>query len=122
MVRLTREAILATQLARELVHVPEWGGSVYVQEMSGELRDSWEHAVMANRDNARAITVVRTTVDENGVRIFKDEDAEELGKKSAGALSRIAEVSRRLSKLGVQEVEDVKGNFEPDRSDDSASA
>lgn len=122
MVRLTRDAILAADdLKRELVTVPEWGGDVYVLEMSGAVRDAWEMAVVANRHIARAITVVHSVVDENNVRIFKEEDAEELSKKSGRALTRIANVARRISKLSEREVEDVKGNSEPDRSEDSAT-
>lgn len=123
MVCLTREQILATSVKREFVEVPEWGGGVYVKEMDGAGIDEWEQAISATgRENARAVTLVRCIVDESGARLFQDGDATELGTKSGLALSRCAEAFRRLNKLGGDQEEKNRGNSEPDRSGDSASA
>jgi len=122
MVRLiTREEILATELIRERVSVPEWGGDVFVKEMSGVETDEWELAVVNDRMNARAITVIHCIVAEDGNRIFKDDDAAALGQKSGRAMSRITDVWRRLNKAAEADMETAKGNSEPDRSGDSAS-
>lgn len=120
---LTREQILATAVKREYVEVPEWGGGVYVMEMTGAQIDEWEQAIsLTGRENARAVTLVRCVVDESGARLFQDGDAAELGTKSGLALSRLAEVFRVLNKLGKPEEEKALGNSEPDRSADSVSA
>lgn len=123
MVCLTREQILATAVKREYVEVPEWGGGVYVREMTGAEIDEWELQVsVTGRENVRAVTLVRCLVDESGARLFEDGDAVELGKRSGPALRRLGEAFRRLNKTGESEQEKVRGNFEPDRSEDSASA
>lgn len=120
---LTREQILATALKREYVECPGWGGGVYVNEMSGAQIDEWEQVISATgRENARAVTLVRCITDESGARIFEDGDAVTLGTKSGIELSRCAEAFRRLNKLGAKEEEKARGNSEPDRSGDSASA
>jgi hypothetical protein len=63
-----------------------------------------------NLRNIRAKLVALTVVDEDGNRIFSDEDAEALGKKSAAALDRIFAVAQRLSGLRPEDVEELAGN------------
>ena len=47
---LSKDAILAADdLPRETVHVPEWGGDVYVRTMSGTDRDAFETSLIARR-------------------------------------------------------------------------
>lgn len=120
---LTREAILAVDdRKRESIDIPEWGGSVFVGTMSGTERDSWEQEILGeNRVNARALLAVRVCVDEAGRRIFGDDDAVSLGEKSGAALERIAKVAQRLNLLRRSDVEDAKGNSEPDQSGSSTS-
>ena len=45
---LSRDDILGARLKRETMDVPEWGGSVILQEMSGTDRRTFENWV-ANR-------------------------------------------------------------------------
>ena len=83
MALLTREAILQAQdLPTEQVHVPEWGGDVLVRALTGAERDRFEQSIVEQRgkstrmnlQNIRAKLVALTVVDEQGNRIFKDED------------------------------------------------
>lgn len=113
---LTREQILAANDSRrELVEVPEWGGSVYVSVMSGAARDAWE-AGLITRDGTPVLTDVSaklaaaTITDEAGERLFSEADVAELTKRSAAALKRVIDVARRLNGLGVAGIEDAKGN------------
>lgn len=114
---LTRDAILATRatLRSEDVEVPEWGGTVRVREMTGAERDAWEQSLVGakgkvNIENVRARLVSRTVVDEAGVRLFSDTDAEALGQTSAAALERVARVAQKLNKLTEDDLEEAKGN------------
>lgn len=116
---LNRDAILQVQdLPRELVEVPEWGGAIYVRGLTGAERDSFEQSIIDQRGkgvkmnlkNIRAKLVAMCVVDEQGNRIFRDEDAELLGQKSAAALNRIFEVAQRLSGLRSEDVEELAGN------------
>jgi hypothetical protein len=131
MALLTRDEILQVQdLPTEQVHVPEWGGDVLVRALTGAERDMFEQSIVEQRgrntrmnlQNIRAKLVALTVVDEQGNRIFKDEDVKWLGNKSAAALDRIFEVAQRLSGLRDEDVEELAKNSESDLSDDSTSA
>ena len=131
MALLTRDAILQAQdLPTEQVHVPQWGGDVLVRALTGAERDRFEQSIVEQRgkntrmnlQNIRAKLVALTVVDEQGNRIFKDEDVKWLGNKSAAALDRIFEVAQRLSGLRDEDVEELAKNSESDLSDDSTSA
>ena len=131
MALLTRDAILQVQdLPTEQVHIPEWGGDVLVRALTGAERDRFEQSIVEQRgkntrmnlQNIRAKLVALTVVDEQGNRIFKDEDVKWLGNKSAAALDRIFEVAQRLSGLRDEDVEELAKNSESDLSDDSTSA
>jgi hypothetical protein len=128
---LSRDAILQTNdLPTELVHVPEWGGDVYVRAMSGAERDAFEVAVVSNPGkhqtlnlaNIRARLVATTVVDQQGVRLFTDADVAALGGKSAAALDRVVEVAQRLSAVSDGDVEQLAKNSVSGQSDDSGSA
>lgn len=119
---LSRDEILqASDIQREVVNVPEWGGSVIVQGLSGAARDDFEEASMKgkgrnrelNVSNLRARLVVRSVVDESGVRLFQDNDAHTLGRKSAAALQRVYNVASRLSGISAEDEEELTKNYEP---------
>lgn len=135
---LSREQILEAQdMEKELVDVPEWGGPVYVRALTGAERDAFEDSMVEMRvvrkgrkretvpqmryQNLRARLCALTICDEEGNRLFKDEDVHALGKKSAAALDRVFEVAQRLSGLREEDVEELAGNFENDQSDGSTS-
>lgn len=128
---LTRDAILQAQdLPTERVFVEEWGGEVIVRGLTGAERDRFEQSIVETRGkntrvnlhNIRAKLVALCCVDEDGNRIFRDEDAELLGRKSAVALNKVFEVAQRLSGLRPEDVEELAGNSGADLSDDSTSA
>ena len=119
MALLSREAILQVQdLPTERVPVPEWCGEIIVRGLTGVERDQFEQSIVETRGkntkvnlrNIRAKLVVLCCVDEQGNRIFRDEDAEVLGRKSAVALNRVFEVAQRLSGLRPEDVEELAGN------------
>lgn len=131
---LTRAEILAApDLPRELVSVPEWGGSVYVRTMTGAERDALE-TEMFQADgtdvgvsldsylaNFRAKLVARCVVDEDGDRLFSDTDVVALGQKSAAALQRVVAVAQRLSAITPADVEALRKNSDAP-ADASSSA
>jgi hypothetical protein len=116
---LTREQILnANDLPAEDVEVPEWGGVVRVRALTGAERDAFEAAIIKVRgkrvdfhlENARALLVAMSVVDEDGNRLFSDEDVKALGRKSAAALDRVASVAMRLSGLTQEDLEELTKN------------
>lgn len=127
---LSREAILAVpDLQSEVVNVPEWGGDVKVQGLTGAQRDAFEGSVMlgkgkdrdVNLKNLRAKLVALSIVDEKGARLFTDADVNALGAKSATALNRVFEVAQRLSGLTGEDVEALEKNSEGAPSDGGLS-
>lgn len=120
---LTADDIInAADVPRELVHVPEWGGSVYVQGLTGTDRDAFEESILqqvgkgkdkafeVRMANMRAKLCVRCMTNDEGARLFTDEQAEALGRKSAAALDRVFEVAQRLSGIGSKDLEELAGN------------
>ena len=113
---LTADDILqASDLPKQLVDVPEWGGSVYVRALSGSERDSYEASIVGTRtdnkqlnlNNIRARLCALTICDEAGKRLFSDAQINALGNKSAAALQRIYDVARKLSGLSPEDVEEL---------------
>lgn len=119
-VMLTRETVLeADDLVKELVHVPEWGGDLYIATLTGADRDNYEASTLQSDGaggvkqtytNIRAKLVARCAVDANGKRIFEDKDIVPLGFKSAAALERCFSVAARLNAVTDSDVEELAKN------------
>lgn len=114
---LNASAILsADDLPRELVEVPEWGGSVYVRTMTAGERDRFEaeHRRRGESGDAyediRARLAVSTVCDESGALLFTPADVPAISRKSAKALDRIFAAAQRLNGLSSQDVEDLRKN------------
>lgn len=119
---LTRDQIFAIEdLPRETVEVPPWGGSVIVRGLTAAERDDYELSSVLERGtagkpavislaNLRARLVVRCVVNELGERVFSDEDAEALGRKSGLAIEYIFPTAQRLSGLSRKALEEIAGN------------
>lgn len=129
--KLSRADILnKSDLIREDVKVPEWGGMVTLRALTGAERDAYEASMVlteggdrrANMHNIRARLVARCLCDDEGNRLFSDDEIELLGAKSGAALARLFEVAKRLSGLSNEDIEDLEKNSEAGRSDGSTSA
>ena len=116
---LSKTDILAAKdIKIEEISVPEWGGSVFVKEMTGAERDKYESSILeikggnqtVNLQNARAKLAAFTICDENGNRIFSEADISALASKSATALQRIFEKAMSLSRIGEKDIEDLTKN------------
>ena len=128
---LSREQIIgADDRKTEDVPVPEWGGVVRVRALSGAERDAYEAGIVQLRgdgskvvslQNLRGRLVSLACVDEEGNRLFTDEDAIALGDKSASALERVFDVARNLAGLSENDVEELAEGVEPAPSDGSTS-
>ncbi len=114
---LTRAAILdADDIDIKRVDVPEWGGHVFVKTMGGVERDAIEERIVAtpgkerNLSNLRAIITAASVCTDKGALLFSEEDIVALGAKSALALDRVFDVSKRMSGLTNDDVEELVGN------------
>ena len=115
-------------LKTEDVQVPEWGGAwVRVRTLNACERDHFEAStiqrngkrITTNMENIRARLCLLCLIDENGERLFADEDAFPLGGKSAAALDRIFTVAQRLNGLRDEDIEDLVKNSNGAQSADS---
>jgi len=127
---LSRDQIMAADdLKRDLVEVPDWGGSVYIRSLTGAERDKFEADVNGskrgstelNLQNIRARLVALTLVDSEGKRMFRSpSDVEQLGTKSATALQICFDKARELSGMTQADVEELAKNSETPEADDSS--
>ena len=117
---MDRDSILGSDdLKTEVIDVPEWNGKVRVRSLTGSERDAYESSITRrhgtdvelNLVNARAKLVVLTVVDDDGNRIFGEDDVMELGKKNATAVNRVFEVAQRLSGLTEEDVKEAVAGF-----------
>ena len=115
-----RDAILnATALPTEAVDVPEWGVTVHVRTLTAAERDAYQASLVKVKkdgsverapDNASGRLAALAISDERGNRLFTDDDAADLGRKSAKALARVTEAAARLSGLTDEAKEQARKN------------
>ncbi len=130
MTLLTKAEILgAEDLAFEDVDVPEWGGTVRVQSMTGKDRDSFESTIIVmvgppgnqqsqqDRVNMRAKLCAACIVDADGSLLFTVQDIEALGRKSAKGLQRVFDVAQSINGFTKADIEELEENSEPVQSD-----
>lgn len=123
------DVLKADDLVKELVEVPEWGGSVYVKGMSGTERDAYEASIMEQRGNKREVNlsnfraklVAFSVCDEDGKLLFSQKDVAEVGKKSAAALQRVYDVATKMSAISKEDVEELTEELENSPFVDSAT-
>ena len=127
---LKREDILkVSDIKRELVPVPEWGGDVYVKGMTGSERDKFESSMITikgkdrdvNLSNIRAKLASLSICDENGKRLFTENDVQALSQKSASALQRVFEVAQKLSGISDTDISELTEEIKEDPFEGSPS-
>ena len=116
---LTKDQILsANDRNIQEIEVPEWGGTVYIRNMTGGERDAYEMSLIkmqgrnmqADLANARAKLCAICICDQDGNRLFTDDEVQELSKKSASALDRVYEQAEKLNGLKSDEIEGLVKN------------
>lgn len=125
---LNRKAIdEADDIERRTIPVAEWGGDVIVQGLSAAEHDKWEDWITNRKASSegifRASLVVRCLIDEDGNRLYGDQDAElmALSKKSGRVVDKIYSVAAALSGVTKSDADDLIKNFVQAPSDNSVS-
>lgn len=122
---LNRDQILgASDVQTQDVDVPEWGGIVRISMMSGAARDALQASLVDNKKTSffEAALVAATVVDETGALVFTPEDIAALQAKNATVLTRVAEASMALNKIGAAAADAAVKNSEAAQSGDSGTA
>jgi hypothetical protein len=112
---LSRADILGKEdMTYDYVECPEWGGTVRVRGLLATERDAYESSIVigagteAQRLNligARSRMVAKCCVDENGNRLFTDEDVDALGNKNSAPIDRLFDKIQELSGMTKKAVE-----------------
>ena len=118
---LNRDQILQADDIRKIVlEVPEWGGAVTIQTMTGAARQIFQNSVNKKSgipDNMMERLIIATVIDDKGEPLFVPSDIPALAKKSAVALNRVFEASAELNGLTAKSVDDIAGESEPTPKD-----
>ena len=114
-----RDQIKAASVRKPLkVHVKEWNLDVYVRVMSVGERDAWElgwidmrNKGIASFPNFRAFYLARTICDEHGVRLWNDNELEDLSSLDGAVMGELFDVAQRHNKLTEADVVELAGEL-----------
>lgn len=107
---LSREAILASKGNRKPVRleVPEWGGDVFVRvlsaKQSADLGDVPQGEVLGR-------VLIDCLCDEEGVRLFTDEDVAALMEEDAPVIMRVFSFAAKVNGLSTKELDEAMAGF-----------
>jgi len=120
---LTRDDILKIDdLKREHIDIPEWGGSIYVRELTGaersELFALWKEDANDEKQVQDSFAIIVNTVRlaacaEDGKQLFNFDDILLIRNRNAKILDRIYKAAARLNGFGADGIEEAKKNSEP---------
>jgi len=103
----------------ECVHVPEWGGHVFIRPMNVAQReqlDRAQKAADANIFDLTVLTLVLSVCDDQGILMFRDEDVPKLKDQPFEVVNKIFERITKLNNFGSATEEDGEGNDSTDKS------
>ena len=125
---LTKEQIQAVDDLRSrivCVDVPEWGGSVNIRPMDVRELDEYSNDAMRCKSTGmrdfRTRLVAYCLCDENGKRLFTEQDIDALAGKSGTVMDRLYRAVDELNDIGPKKIEDIAGNSPAGQSDSSSS-
>ena len=111
---LSKSAILAAEDKKMIDHeVPEWGGSVKLRVMTGTERDRFESEFVGGNKSVemvRAKLVAKCLCDDDGKRLFTEQEIPQLGEKSAAVLDKLFTACMKLNRFTKDDVEEMAGN------------
>ncbi len=122
---LTRANILeAKDLETATVAVPEWGGDAIVRLLTGTERHTLYAKANAGGKFDMAVfsslLVTMTLVDDQGVRLFADDEVAIIAGKPWKVVERIFDAAEKLNQLSKGSVEEAAKNSVPTQSDASS--
>ena len=103
-----REKILKSNDKKmETVFIPEWDCKVVVKSMNAKDRVN----LTKNPDlNILARMAIVSLYDEEGTRIFSDDDIDVINEKDAAVLDRIGSLAMKINGLGTQAEDEILKN------------
>lgn len=94
------------------VKIPEIDETVFIRTMTGSQRDTFETKFTGKTPagNVRGVVCAWVLSDEDGNRLFTDEDAEAVGDLDVRVLTRVFDAAIEQSALSSDELEAIAGN------------
>ena len=111
-----KAAILSSTTKKiKKVEVPEWGTPVFMRTMTAGERDAWELAWLDKQGkggvaNFRSVFLVKCLCDENGTRLFADNEVEQLAAHDSKVVNRLFEIAREQNGLTSDQVDELAKN------------
>ena len=112
---LTKDAIKGNKSTPKMkkVEIPEWGGHVFVRELTAHGRDRFEDVMFAfntetgkvemrQGQQRRTFFLVLTVCDENGDAVFTDEDISWLSEMEFSVIDRIYQEAQKINGMTVE--------------------
>jgi hypothetical protein len=102
----------------EVLHVPEWGGDVYIRTLSAADRDNYSGSIQAtekekpNVENFRARLVARCLCGEDGSPFYADAEvgATTIGGANSAAIEKIFQACRKLNAMTDKDLAEMEKN------------
>jgi hypothetical protein len=119
---LSRDDIVKAQdIKPEPVAVPEWGGSVLMRCGTGDERDDYETSIWAGKGENRELVVKRmraklvsmAIVDEDGKRLFSEEDIVTLSRKNGKVIGRLFDIAQSMWGYSEKDIQSLLGESRP---------
>jgi len=107
---LNKEQILAQKLKLLKVEVPEWGGEVFVRELSAKEQDEIADVVRKGQTLSNAKLAAMVLCDENGIPLFTDKDIPQLEQVSGNVLGKVLTASAKLSGADENTIQELQKN------------
>jgi hypothetical protein len=97
------------------VSVPEWGGTVHLRCITGRERSEYEDSIDSGDKirvtNLRERFLVRAICDDQGKRIFEENDIAGLSNRNGAVLDRLFHAALKLNKIGPDEIGVAESDF-----------
>lgn len=117
-------------IRKELVEVPELGGSVYIRELGGKgllqyrekIEEFQKQSPELNESNSldlMALLISLTACDKEGNLIFSEKDVKNLAETHIGVLMRLSTKALQMTGLGNDAIQEVSANLKNAQADSS---
>ena len=106
---LTRSDILGCEIRTGRIHVPQWGGWVRYRELTADEQGKMGAAIIGPDNkpdldkamNVAHLLVCWCVIDENGDRVFNDDDAPQLAQARGAAIATVGKAIMAISGLAA---------------------
>jgi len=107
---LSKAQILAADdLPIRKIKVKEWGGEIALRCLSGQEASDWYSAGLEGIPSM-CMMIALSAIDDDGERLFENDDVEALGKKNPNALRVVFDAALSLSALDGEADSDAEKN------------